>query len=853
MQLNLTLSMNKEILRLAIPSILANITVPIVGIVDVAIVGHISNASAIGGIAVGSMFFDLLYWNFGFLRVGTGGMTAQAFGRRDHQAMMDIFSQSIFIALGAALFVLMIGWLFVDLVLLCMPCSPEVEVFARQYFNVRIWAAPATLSLMAFKGWFIGTQNTVSPMICDIIVNVINIIASFWLAVYTPLGVIGVAYGTAIAQYSGLIAAILLLISDYREFFHYLNIKAGISWKKLKHLAALNGNLFLRSIGFMIVYVGFTSLTSSYGDEALAVGAIMMKLFMVFSYFVDGFAYAGEALVGRFIGEQNYSQVNRAVKNLFIWCLGVGVLFTIIYWVSGDGMVRVMTSDAEVIENSRPFLFWLIAMPLISCAAFMWDGIYIGAVAGRQVRDCMIFSALGFIIGYLALFSTIGVQAVYVGYFIHLLVRTVYLSVHWKKVLKKCIPGLIMFFMCININAQADTVLYEPVDSAYMAGIERMMVEAKQQQVKSVIEKYEDVMTTYENSFHTDGINILVRGILSASKDKDFRNNNTQPLKNYDCDVLDYGVAFSPLVVTWTLKAFGVESRSKMPRMLMADALALGLTCGVNTGVKGLVDERRPNGKDLNSMPSGHTAMAFACATILHREYGYLSPWVSVGGYTMATATQYLRLRHNAHWVTDLYVGAGIGTIATNFAYFITDKIFGDKGINRPRLTMADINRTLQYNACPTSLSLISGIEWGKEDKINTSTTFTTGLTYSQFFNKNFAVEAMGRIATTYYYNTDINASGNLDIFHLDAGIRYSLLLSPDVRLDGRVFSGVRYLDNNYLGLDHEIKPEIGVGLYMNFVRKEKYAYGMGCDFNHIFSDWFSNRWVICMEWKILL
>ena len=271
--------MNKEILRLAIPSILANITVPIVGIVDVAIAGHIANASAIGGIAIGTMLFDLLYWNFGFLRVGTGGMTAQAYGRRDRQAIMDIFSGSITLSLAGALLVWAIGWPFVDLVMRCVPCSPEVEMFARQYFWIRIWAAPATLSLMVFKGWFIGMQNTVYPMICDITVNVVNMAASFCLAVYTPLGAIGVAYGTLIAQYTGLLTAMVLMGVGYRRFFQYIRLWAKDEGERLRQMLALNGNLILRSLGFMVVYVGFTALTSEYGDDVLAVGAIMMKLF----------------------------------------------------------------------------------------------------------------------------------------------------------------------------------------------------------------------------------------------------------------------------------------------------------------------------------------------------------------------------------------------------------------------------------------------------------------------------------------------------------------------------------------------------------------------------------------------
>lgn len=845
--------MNKEILRLAIPSIFANITVPLVGIVDVAIAGHISNASAIGGIAIGTMLFDLLYWNFGFLRVGTGGMTAQAFGRKDHQGMMDIFLQSISLALGGALFVFLISWLFLNVAMFFIPSSPEVEAFARQYFFIRIWAAPATLSLMVFKGWFIGTQNTVNPMICDITVNVVNMVMSFCLAKYTPLGALGVAYGTLIAQYTGLIVAITLLHRGYGKYFHLFNFKACIVWTKLKHLLSLNGNLFLRSVGFMVVYVGFTALTSKYGDEELAVGAIMMQLFMLFSYFVDGFAYAGEALVGRFIGEKNSLDLNRSVKNLFAWSLGIGIIFTIVYAASGDGMIRLMTSDAQTIHTSQPFLFWLILMPVISCAAFMWDGVYIGATAGKSVRNCMMFAAAGFVAGYLSCYRLIGVQAVYVGYFVHLIVRTLYLSVKWKSVMHKCLPALLLLCFCPAVNAQSDSVAYREVDSAYMAQIEQMLVEEKVKQAKDVVGQYEEKMMNHEMSFHPEGANFLLRGILSIPKDRKFRNENLTPLKQYDCDMADYGVAFSPLAVTWGLKALGVKSRSKTKRMVTANLLGIAMSAGISTGLKSAIDSRRPNGEDKQSMPSGHATMAFASATILHREYGYISPWISVGGYTTATATQFLRLRHNAHWVTDIYMGAAIGTIATNLAYFITDKIYGEKAINRPQLTMEDIKRTIKYNTRPSSVTLLSGLEWGKEDKIHTSTTFVAGLQYSHFFNKNLAVEGIWRMSTASFYDNSQWMSGNIDRYHLDASVKYSHLITPATRVSYRLFGGGRYLGISQLDFDHEIKPEVGLGIGFDVINNEKYAVGFSCDYAHAFSDWFTDRWILSMEWKVLL
>lgn len=427
--------LNREILRLAIPSILANITIPLVGLVDVAIIGHIADATAIGGLAIGTLLFDLLYWNFGFLRVGTSGLTAQAFGSKDEHQTVTIFTQTLSISLVSALFVWAIQWLFLTVALYFIPCSPEVAHFARQYFFIRIWAAPATLALMVFKGWFIGMQNTIAPMACDIVVNVVNMVVSYLLAVHTPLGMLGVAYGTVIAQYTGLICALIFLLVQYGKLFsrnlHNIRITKGLG-----RTFGLSGNLFIRSLGFMVIYVGFTALASLYGDEQLAVSAIMMKLFMLFSYFVDGFAYAGEALTGRFIGERNSVTLGQAIRILFAWSLGVGLLFTAGYAAAGEWSIRLMTDDAAVIAASHPFLPWLVAMPLISCLAFMWDGVYIGATAGKQVRNCMLWAALGFVVGYIACYRFIGIQAIYVGYFIHLLVRVLYLSARWPHTRK---------------------------------------------------------------------------------------------------------------------------------------------------------------------------------------------------------------------------------------------------------------------------------------------------------------------------------------------------------------------------------------------------------------------------------
>jgi MATE family multidrug resistance protein len=286
-------------------------------------------------------------------------------------------------------------------------------------------------------------QDTVSPMITDILVNVVNMAVSYVLAIYTPMGALGVALGTVIAQFTGLTAAIILLLVKYRHLWQGLSpVRLAFDGQGMRRLLSLNGNLFVRSLCFMVVYVGFTSLASQYGDVELAVSTIMMKLFMLFSYFVDGFAYAGEALVGKEIGSnqesgvksQDQSDISRVVGLLFAWSLGVGILFTLIFALWSGGFYRAMTSDTTVLARLADYTAWLIAMPIVSTLAFMWDGVYAGATAGKQIRNAMIYAALAFVIGYLATYPYLDVMSIYIAYFAHLAARVLYLTFSWKKV-----------------------------------------------------------------------------------------------------------------------------------------------------------------------------------------------------------------------------------------------------------------------------------------------------------------------------------------------------------------------------------------------------------------------------------
>ncbi len=430
--------MNRRILKLAGPSILANITVPLVGMVDLAIAGRLGDAASIGGIAISTMLFDLLYWNMGFLRVGTGGYAAQAYGRRDFSDAFRVLVQAVGTAVLSAMVIWAIQLVYLETAFLVVDCTPQVESLAREYFFIRIWAAPATLSLFAFKGWFIGMQNTISPMVVDITVNVLNLILSVIFGIGLKMGIPGIALGTLLSQYIGLIVAMTLMYIYYKKLFHYINVKASLKLSEMKKFFVLNGNLFLRSTSLLLVYSGFTSIAARYGDNLLAVSTIMMKLMLLYSYFIDGFAYAGEAITGRLVGAKELNMLKKAIRVLFIWTFIIAFISTILYAFAGEPIFRLMTNNSDVLLAAKTYLPWLLLVPILSCVAFILDGIFIGATASVAIRDTMLLSAASFFISYFMMESYLGLHALYLAYMVHLVVRTVMMSLQMKsKVLSK--------------------------------------------------------------------------------------------------------------------------------------------------------------------------------------------------------------------------------------------------------------------------------------------------------------------------------------------------------------------------------------------------------------------------------
>ncbi len=454
-------TLNKEILRLALPSILANITVPLVGIVDTAVAGHLIGTEAavsIGAISVGAMFFTLLYWNFSFLRTGTGGLTAQAYGAGDNREVAKIFWRGMALSALIALAILALQWPFLKLAVLCTQATAEVEALASQYFLIRIWAAPATVALMTFSGWFVGMQDSMSSMWKDLIVNGVNIVASIILGrgigSWPGLGFAGIALGTVIAQYCGLLFCVLVCLVKYGHIlgsFRLGELGHALSRSELGPYMRMNGNLFLRSLSMLGVYIGYTLIATTMGDMLLACSSVMMQLLMLFSYFTDGFAYAGEALVGRFIGARDADSMRRSVRYVFEWSMAIAVGFIGLYWVGGVPVLRLLTSDPAVVEACTAFLPWLILMPPVGCAAFTWDGVFLGATASRPLRDSCLWAFVAFVAVWFALKwfalggpsvmpdpdrASLPLHLLMVAYFAHLLVRALWLSFKWKGIRK---------------------------------------------------------------------------------------------------------------------------------------------------------------------------------------------------------------------------------------------------------------------------------------------------------------------------------------------------------------------------------------------------------------------------------
>lgn len=414
---------SQRILHIAIPSIISNITVPLLGLIDVTIVGHLGSASYIGAIAVGGMLFNMIYWIFGFLRMGTSGLTAQAYGAHDLKEVTRILLRSTGISLMLALALLILQYPIRLIAFELIDTSAEVQQLATLYFHICIWGAPATLGLYSFSGWFIGMQNSRFPMFIAITQNIVNIVASLLFVFVFGMKVEGVALGTLIAQYAGLFMAYLLWLRYYRPLRKYISRKQLFTHDAMKRLFQVNRDIFLRTLCLVAVTVFFTSTGAAFGDVVLAVNILLMQLFTLFSYIMDGFAYAGEALTGKYIGAGNRQELQRTIRHLFGWGIALSLAFTLLYGIGGKEFLGLLTNEQSVISASGDYFYWVLAIPLAGFAAFLLDGICIGATSTHIMLKAMVVASGSFFLIYYSLHNVLHNHALWLGFIVYLALR----------------------------------------------------------------------------------------------------------------------------------------------------------------------------------------------------------------------------------------------------------------------------------------------------------------------------------------------------------------------------------------------------------------------------------------------
>lgn len=426
--------MNRRILRLAIPNIISNLSVPLLSSVDTALLGHLDEVYYLGALAVGGIIFNFVYWGFGFLRMGTTGLTAQAYGLNDDDEVTLTLIRTLLIAMGGGALLIATQSLIADISFLLIDATTEVEKYAREYFFIRIYAAPATLALYAFHGWFLGMQNAKYPLYLTVLVNVLNIIFNVTFIYGYDMKSDGVAYGTVIAQYLGLGIAIALYLKKYRGV-DLAAIRHRV-WETvaLKRIFNVNRDIFIRTLALIFAFSYFTAESAEFGNTLLAANSILLQLISLLAYGVDGFAFASESLVGRYIGAKDRDNLKRTIRYSFAWGIGLGLVFAIVYALFDKTILRIFTDQQNVIQAASEFMVWVMIAPLTNSFCFIWDGIFIGATATKPMRNSMLFCTfLIFLPTYLFLREPLGNHSLWLALTVFMIMRGLTLTLYARN------------------------------------------------------------------------------------------------------------------------------------------------------------------------------------------------------------------------------------------------------------------------------------------------------------------------------------------------------------------------------------------------------------------------------------
>lgn len=391
---------NREILGLAIPNIVSNISIPLLSTVDTILMGHLSSLH-LGAIGLGAMVFNFVYWNFGFLRMGTTGITAQAYGAQQERELGVILVRGLMLALLLAFFLLIFQGFLLDASAWFFDVGAEHYPLVSEYFTVRMWAAPATMMMYVLMGWFFGLQNAIIPMVITIVINIVNILVSYILVQHYQMDIRGVAIGTVIAQYVGLLCCGIMVLWKYRIYIQKGIAGAALKLNALLDFFKVNSNLFIRTICLTFVFAFFYRESSIAGALALAANVILLQFVNWMSYGIDGFAYAAESMVGKYAGAQDKMNLSKSIQLSFIWGLVLALVYALVYALGYDTLLDLFSSDMEVKSFAQSYKIWMVVFPILAFACYIWDGIFIGLLATRQMRDTMLGSLIIFFAVYI--------------------------------------------------------------------------------------------------------------------------------------------------------------------------------------------------------------------------------------------------------------------------------------------------------------------------------------------------------------------------------------------------------------------------------------------------------------------
>lgn len=433
-ELNKT-SINRQILALAVPSIIANITTPLLALVDTAIVGHMGSAMFIAAIALGGSVFNMVYWLFNFLRMGTSGITAQEYGRGTSGNTSETLTRSLLIALTVGVTLIVLRKPIISIAINFMDPDPATADIALTYCHILIFGAPALLASYSFTGWFIGMQNSRATMWISLLINVTNIVASLLLVYGLNFGIKGVAVGTLTAQWTGATAAFLMA----RHNGYRIKRQDGhpiFDRQKIKQFFSVNFDIFLRTICLIAVTVWFTRTGAQQSTLMLSVNALLMQFFIIFSYFMDGFAFAGEALTGKSIGAGDKTLMQLTVKHLLGFGIGLSIMFSILYTIGGDTVLHILSNEDDVLQATRDFRWWVVTVPIAGFSAFIWDGIYIGATQTKWMLVAVFSAMIVFFVTLKIAYPFMGNHGLWLAFISYLVVRGLILTLTYRKVKK---------------------------------------------------------------------------------------------------------------------------------------------------------------------------------------------------------------------------------------------------------------------------------------------------------------------------------------------------------------------------------------------------------------------------------